>query len=390
MGAPVNAPSDNVWIGDLPIGMDKGSLATLFEPYGQVVECRILAGKGEADTAKPAAMVRFASVEMATWIVENLNGNIPEGLNEPIVARFANAERKGGGKGGKDSWGPAKGGDSWGGKAGPYGGGGGKGGDKGGEKFSDLTPSDNVWVGDLPVGTDKPDLEPIFVPYGQIVECRMLPGRDPSAKPCAMIRFASVEMATWVVQNLNGNIPEGLNEPIVARFANSGGAKGGGKGGDGGKGGGLQYAQPWAGGKDSWGAAKGGGKGKNGGGGGGFGVEDLLQAVKGAGILGGGKAPDDCQCFVKNLPTDTTDLSLYMLFAPFGAIPPNGVKAMMNPDGSCKGIGFVDFTDPTAAATAVMTLNDHAQPDGSLLGVATKKPSTGKGKGEGKGQKGKW
>jgi len=155
------------------------------------------------------------------------------------------------------------------------------------------------------------------------------------------------------------------------------------------KGGGLQYAQPWeGGGKDSWGAPKGAGKGKFGGGGGG-GFETLFQAVKGSGILGGGQAPEDCQCFVKNLPADTTDLSLYMLFAPFGAIPPNGVKAMMNPDGSCKGIGFVDFTDAAAAANAVMTLNDHAQPDGTMLGVATKKPSTG-GKGAAKGKKGKW
>merc|ERR1719491_2190270 len=46
-------------------------------------------------------MVRFASVEMATWIVENLNGNIPEGLSEAVIVRFANDSKgdKGGGKG---------------------------------------------------------------------------------------------------------------------------------------------------------------------------------------------------------------------------------------------------------------------------------------------------
>merc|ERR1740130_808336 len=49
-----------------------------------------------------------------------------------------------------------------------------------------------------------------------------------------MIRFGSVEMAQWVVENINGNIPEGLAEPIIARFANS---SSGGKGGDKGKGG---------------------------------------------------------------------------------------------------------------------------------------------------------
>merc|ERR1719253_886826 len=57
-----------------------------------------------------------------------------------------------------------------------------------------------------------------------------------------MIRFASVEMATWVVENLNGNIPEGLTEPIIARFANSKGAKGGARRG------GVVAAPAWGGG----------------------------------------------------------------------------------------------------------------------------------------------
>merc|ERR1719460_2910638 len=55
-------------------------------------------------------MMRLASVEMATWIVENLNGNIPEGLTEPIIARYAN-DKKGGGKGDKGS--PYGGGKGW-------------------------------------------------------------------------------------------------------------------------------------------------------------------------------------------------------------------------------------------------------------------------------------
>jgi len=93
--------------------------------------------------------------------------------------------------------------------------------------------------------------------------------------------------------------------------------------------------------------------------------------------------PDDCQCFIKNLPSDTTDLDLYKLFAPFGAIPPTGVKAMANPDGTCKGFGFVDLADPTAAATAVMALDGHTLPDGSSISVSTKKPSNKKGKGKG-------
>jgi len=366
----MSTPSDNIWVGDLPMGMDKGSLASLFEPYGTVVECRVMPGKDE--NAKPCAMIRLASVEMATWVVENLNGNIPEGLTEPIIARFANS--KGGGKGDKSSpYGGGKGLDAW---------SGGKGGGKGKGGFEAPSPSDNVWVGDLPVGTAQHDLAAIFEPYGQVTTSKMLPGRDATAKPCAMIRFASVDIATWVVENLNGNIPQGLVGAIVARFANS---SGGGKGAQTNNWAGG--AQPWQQDAGGWGGKDGGkdwgkggamdGKGKKGGAPGSF--QALFQSVKGGGMLGGGKAPDECQVFLKNLPPDTTDFDLYKLCSPFGAIPPNGVKAMKGDDGMCKGIGFVDFSDPTAAATAVMALDGQAG-----IGASSKQPSKGKG---GKGGK---
>jgi len=377
--------SDNVWIGDLPAGVDKGTLATVFEAYGTVVECRVMPGKDE--TAKPCAMIRFANTDMATWVVDNLNGNIPEGFQEPIQCRYANApsKGKGDGKGGGPYGGAAWGGggkDAWGGAA--------KGG--AGKGMAPAAASDNVWVGDLPVGTEKHDLATIFEAYGQIADCRMLPGRDPSAKPCSMIRFASVEMATWVVDNLNGNIPQGLEEPIIARYANNG--KGADKGGAKGAVAASGWPQPGAaaawGGQQPWDSGKGGGKSWDGGKGGMKGgkgkvgsFEALFQAVKGGGSLGGGKAPEECQLFVANLPLDTTDEDLYKLFSPFGAIPPAGVKAMTNPDGTCKGIGFVDFSDASAAATAVQTLNGHTTPDGSTINVSTKRPGGG-GKGKGK------
>lgn len=362
-------PSDNVWVGDLPVGMDKGTLATLFEPYGTVVECRVMAGRDE--TAKPCAMIRFGSVDMATWVVENINGNIPEGLTEAVIVRFANDGSKGGkdkgGKGGKDM------------RFDPYGGGKGGGAAKGG--FVAPSPSDNVWVGDLPAGIAKEDLGTIFEPYGQIVDSRVMPGKD-GGKPCAMIRFASVEIATWVVENLNGNIPQGLEAAVITRFANAQ-KKGDGKAA-GGWGGGFQQDNSGWGGKDGGKSfGKGGGKGGKGGAPGSF--QALYQSVKGGGILGGGTVPEECQIFLKNLPQDTTDECLYKLCSPFGAIPPNGVKAMVGDDGMCKGIGFVDFSEPSAAATAVMALDGHEG-----IGVSQKKAGKGGGKGkEGKGGKGK-
>merc|ERR1719253_302296 len=135
-------------------------------------------------------MIRFASQDMATWVVENLNGNIPEGLEEPIICRYANASNpKGAGKGDARSE--------------PYGGGGGAWSKGGGGKPSTPAASDNVWVGDLPVGIEKNDLATVFEAYGTIQECRVMPGKG-DGKPCAMIRFQTPDMAKWVVENLNG------------------------------------------------------------------------------------------------------------------------------------------------------------------------------------------
>merc|ERR1719343_1303267 len=106
----------------------------------------------------------------------------------------------------------------------------------------------------------------------------------------------------------------------------------------------------------------------------------LYGAVRKAGLLGGKGVPDENQVYVRNLPSDTTDVDLYRLFAPFGAIAPTGAKAMMGPDGSCKGIGFIDFVDATCAEAAISTLNNLTLADGSSIQVSTKAAKKGGGK----------
>jgi len=247
--------------------------------------------------------------------------------------------------------------------------------------------SDNIWVGDLPPQIQQPDLMQIFEQYGTVVSVRQLPPKQEGQNSCAMVRFETVEMAKWVVENLHGNIPQGLENPIITRFANAPGwkeaqaAKGY---QDAGKG--APRWQPYpakGGGADFGGKSK--GKGKKGGPAPAS-FKELFFAIKKGEVLGSfGKIPEECTTYVKNLPPDTTDVDLYKLFAPFGAIAPTGVKAMMTPEGICKGIGFVDFVDPTAAATAVMALDNFALPDGTSLQVSQKTPSKGGGKGKGGG-----
>merc|ERR1719253_2235141 len=205
-----------------------------------------------------------------------------------------------------------------------------------------------------------------------------------------MVRVGSVDEAQWIVDNLNGNIAQGLSTPVQVRFANSPGQGKGKDAGGWGKDGGYGKASgkgSWS--QPSWQAAspyeaKGydGGKGKGKGKGKGVGcdIRTLKQGVKGAGVLPGVgmQLPNECQLYIKNLPSDTTDVDLYELFSSFGAIAPRGVKAMQQ-DGCCSGIGFVDFLDMEHAQAAIMTLNGTTMPDGSMLTVANKQAGKGKG-----------
>mmetsp|Transcript_38727 Transcript_38727/g.120465 ORF Transcript_38727/g.120465 Transcript_38727/m.120465 type:complete len:166 (+) Transcript_38727:51-548(+) len=94
-------------------------------------------------------------------------------------------------------------------------------------------PSERVFIAQLPAGLDETKFKELFGAYGTIKDVKLISGN------CAIVSFASVDEAKWVVDNLDGNMPEGIGSPITAKFANprenswSGGGKGGGGGGGG-------------------------------------------------------------------------------------------------------------------------------------------------------------
>lgn len=272
--------------------------------------------------------------------------------------------------------------------AGGCGGGGGCGGFGGGGGGGDEN-CDQIWVGGLPEETDQDFLKAIFAAYGEIVWCKVFPA-DGGGRAKALIQFSDFNDAQFCANNLNGNIPEGLDQAIKCRLAPRGG--GGGGGGGGGKGPGAAGAVPqallqtFA---QSFGKAGGKGGGKNNAGpypmaalaalagGKGFdGKRGAVGMVKGA-IKGGvikpikwGSRPE-LAVFIKNLPSDTKNEHLYELFSYFGAIPPGGVLAQQKDD-NCSGVGFVDFCEEECAARAVEALNGLPTPEGQFLHVAFK------------------
>eukprot|EP00406_Dinophysis_acuminata_P083583 CAMPEP_0179250142 /NCGR_PEP_ID=MMETSP0797-20121207/21012_1 /TAXON_ID=47934 /ORGANISM="Dinophysis acuminata, Strain DAEP01" /LENGTH=70 /DNA_ID=CAMNT_0020957863 /DNA_START=49 /DNA_END=257 /DNA_ORIENTATION=- len=67
-------PCDTIFIGDLPGELSADEFNAVFGAFGTVVWSKLVkGGKG----GKQAGLVQFQAVDEATWVVENVNGNIP-------------------------------------------------------------------------------------------------------------------------------------------------------------------------------------------------------------------------------------------------------------------------------------------------------------------------
>jgi len=346
------AASNNLFVADLPGELDEAGLRAIFQPHGEIVSCKVLPPRQPGHGA--CAMVRFGSVGEASSVVDALNGNIPDGLTEPIKVRFANNPAGKGDAAPAAAAAPLRMPI----RSSPY---------VGDVAAGEPPPSDNLFIADLPAELDESQLRSVFEAYGGIVSCRVLPPKAAGHFACAMVRFSSVDEAAWIVGNLNGNIPTGLTEPVKVRFANSPAGKGGGKGFgcgvDAATRPGLLRPSPYGGGAAA-------GPSPYGGGGKCASAQTLMGDARRSGILGAGRVPNECQLYIKNLPPDMTDLDLYRLFAPFGAAV--SVKVMTEEDGSCKGFGFVDFAKEEDASLAASSLNGFTTTDGGSLHVSAK------------------
>lgn len=248
-----------------------------------------------------------------------------------------------------------------------------------------MAATDNLFVSGLPGTVDDATLKQLFSQYGDVAQCRVLQGRFAGAdKVSALVRYATVDEATWVVENVNNNVIHGLSEPVQIKFSEPPGAVGKGGAGAGaawGKGA-APYAAPGAG---AW--AKGGGVMMGGKGKGKAGIKEIVTGIEASGALPGGTtfANDDKTIFIRHLPPDTDDVWLYRIFSPFGALAPKGVTAMKDREtGECKGIGFINFLESSAAQAAIATLDGAQISDGTTLRLSIKNEGGGKGKGKGK------
>lgn len=267
-------------------------------------------------------------------------------------------------------------------------------------------PSDNLYISELPAALDEEGIHRVFGAYGAITSVKLLPATAMGAKTACLIRFQSIEEAQWIVENLDGNIPQGLDSAISVKYAESpqqkaermaftaartgaapsyGAARAGGYGipaaspyspatysGKGsGKNGKGSYAPSFGGKGPGAGFQPGGGKGfKAGGGGSNTSIRTLHQGLRAANAL-----PDkgeDVALYIAGLPRDTEEVDLFRIFSTFGPMSGKGCRVLQNLDGTCKGIGFVNFQGVGVATEACTTLNGTQLPDGTTLTVKFK------------------
>lgn len=243
----------------------------------------------------------------------------------------------------------------------------------------DVEPTDHVIVSELPADITEAKLKEVFGQYGTIKWCKLSLGKGGGGKggsPSAIIELDSVDEASYFVTALDENIPEGLTTPIRVRYKppKSGGGFKGGKGGGKDKGAGgfasvLGAAVAGAtGGKDRPGPYTGGKGGKGFEKGGKGGIQDVIKGLTKSNTLPGGKwQNDENTVFVSGLPPDTTNNDLLRIFSPFGAIAIGGCHCPLNPDGTARGSGIINFLDANGAQAAVSTLNGVTTATGTYL-----------------------
>jgi len=78
-------------------------------------------------------------------------------------------------------------------------------------------PSQDVLLSNLPATCTEDSLRATFTPYGAVQEVRMLP--DDAQGKVASMRMGTHAQASWLVQNLNGNMPVGFDTPIKVAYA---------------------------------------------------------------------------------------------------------------------------------------------------------------------------
>jgi len=377
----------NLYVTGLPDGVDDEMFRQLFDEYGTIVSIKLFAQSNYG-------FVKYSTVDEAQAVITELNGCMWG--NSTLIVKFANKDQ------GQNSWSGSWSGSPGGGSSFRSAGGSQYGSNLGApgavSEFSGLgwtgisppsssrggeTAIDQVYVKGLPREMNDDELLHCFAGYGEVVWHRVLK-KESSNDSVALVQMGTPEEAQWLVENLHGNIPQGLTTPVSVTFSTPPRGKTAGKGG-----GWTSYT-----GASSWRSSTPsgcGGKGDNNGSRGRYepysyepysvsvatsqkrSASPASPVAKAAAIADVGYN-DSSNLYVKGLPKHADELYMYKLFAPFGAI--TSVRAQAAEWGT---IGFVKYVQSQDAEVAIENISGQSQPEGSILQVSVKTPGRVRG-----------
>ncbi|CAE7593984.1 unnamed protein product [Symbiodinium pilosum] len=95
-------------------------------------------------------------------------------------------------------------------------------------------PSPTLFVTGLPVDCTAEFAKSIFGQYGIVKDARMLPVAPGKTAAAAVVVMTTADDAKWIVDHVNGNVPQSLTQPVTVtfKFKGKGFEKGFGKGMD--------------------------------------------------------------------------------------------------------------------------------------------------------------
>lgn len=345
--------STRLYMKGLPLGMGEDQVRTIIGAYGNILSLKVLSPPpgGASDSA---CIVQMASEAEAQWLVENLDGNIPQGLTTPVNIKYKQDGPPGMGGVAPNNPVPAMYQDNF----------------QAQDNFyaqdnvyaqdpnRGTAPSDNLYMRGLPPGTNEQTVMAIFGVYGTVTSVKILPPPAGKSDVASLVRFATIDEAQWLVDNLNGNIPQGLSEPINVRFADN--IKGSGKGKDGMPGG------PVTGFEWSPSAPRPAGM-------------PMPQAMPGAPMDASFGQPT-ANLYMKGLPIDITETTLNQIFIKYGQVL--SVKVLMSPPGVDNAAALVQMGSVQEAEWLVNNVNNNI-PEGLASPILIKYANNTKGTSKG-------
>jgi len=212
--------SEELFVKGLPLGSTNESVKALFSQYGNVYSAAVL--PVSAGKMAMAAFVNMSTVEDARNVVQSVSGQIPGGLSEPVDVSYATprGQRPGDARNPMSQMMQMM-------KGGPYG------------KGAETEGSDTCFVKSLPLHSNIDSVKGIFTQYGAVKSVKVLQPSKGLEVVAAFVEMSSPEEAKWLVENVNGQTPTGLQNPVEISLAAptrqmySGKGGGGGGGGDG-------------------------------------------------------------------------------------------------------------------------------------------------------------